>query len=105
MNEIINRKILVENDGTEDEYCKTFIIQNEDHTLANPLRYFIMKNPNVLFCGYSIPHPSENRVNFRIQSKNQTAVQVLEKGLEDLYSMCQKVHDKFEQAIVDYKNK
>jgi DNA-directed RNA polymerase subunit L len=27
-----------------------------------------MKNPDVEFCGYSIPHPSEAKLNLRIQT-------------------------------------
>ncbi|RWW59355.1 hypothetical protein BHE74_00033712 [Ensete ventricosum] len=25
-------------------------------------------SPRVIFCGYSIPHPSENKVNIRVQT-------------------------------------
>jgi len=46
----------------------SFQIENEDHTLGNALRYIIMRNPEVEFCGYSIPHPSEAKMNIRIQT-------------------------------------
>jgi DNA-directed RNA polymerase I and III subunit RPAC2 len=46
----------------------TFSIKDEDHTIGNALRWIIMKNPNVTFCGYSIPHPSEFKIHFRIQT-------------------------------------
>ena len=54
-----------------------------------------MKNPDVLFCGYSIPHPSEAKVNFRIQSKSVPAIDILEKGLVDLNSVCEHVLNTF----------
>lgn len=60
---------------------------HEDHTLGNALRYVIMKkyvqhfgsvklrastltlqSPDVEFCGYSIPHPSDPKMNIRIQT-------------------------------------
>jgi DNA-directed RNA polymerase I and III subunit RPAC2 len=46
----------------------SFEFKKEDHTLGNALRYIIMKNPDVEFCGYSIPHPSEDLMNIRIQT-------------------------------------
>lgn len=99
-------KIVIENDGNEDEYCKTFVFFDEDHTLANSLRYLIMKNPDVIFCGYSLPHPSENKVNFRIQTKtNTTALKCLEKGLENLHQLCQHVYDTFDSEMNNFKNK
>jgi DNA-directed RNA polymerase I and III subunit RPAC2 len=67
MNQI--NKIEIVNDGSNDEYSKTFTLNDEDHTLSNALRYLIMKNPNVLFCGYTIPHPSEIKVNFKITKR------------------------------------
>jgi hypothetical protein len=42
-------KIVIENDGNDTDFCKTFVIFDEDHTLANALRYLIMKNPVFIF--------------------------------------------------------
>lgn len=65
---------------SEDLTAVTFQIHDEDHTLGNALRYIIMKkfvnlylagvndSPDVEFCGYSIPHPSEPKLNLRIQT-------------------------------------
>ncbi|SCU82919.1 LADA_0C08680g1_1 [Lachancea dasiensis] len=85
---------------SEDGKCASFQIAEEDHTLGNALRYIIMKNPDVEFCGYSIPHPSENLLNIRIQTYgDSTAVEVLHKGLQDLMDLCDAVEDKFTQRI------
>lgn len=85
---------------SEDGTCASFQITEEDHTLGNALRYIIMKNPDVEFCGYSIPHPSENLLNVRIQTYGEsTAVDVLQKGLKDLMDLCDVVEDKFTQRI------
>lgn len=66
----------------------SFQVEDEDHTLGNALRYFITKkyaqprntlsktpssnalkiSPDVEFCGYTIPHPSETKMNIRIQT-------------------------------------
>ena len=85
---------------SEDGTMASFQIVDEDHTLGNALRYIIMKNPDVEFCGYSIPHPSENNLNIRIQTYGQyTAVEALQKGLKDLMDLCDVVEDKFTQKI------
>ncbi|THY64359.1 DNA-directed RNA polymerase I and III 14 KDA polypeptide [Aureobasidium pullulans] len=74
----------------------SFEFTKEDHTLGNALRYIIMKNPDVEFCGYSIPHPSEAKMNLRIQTWDEVNVyDVLEKGLNDLMDLCDMVVDKF----------
>ncbi|KAL9640179.1 MAG: hypothetical protein Q9164_000447 [Protoblastenia rupestris] len=74
----------------------SFEFLNEDHTLGNALRYMIMKNPEVELCGYSIPHPSEAKMNIRIQTYDATTVyDALEKGFDDLMALCDVVTDKF----------
>lgn len=49
-----------------DRYNATYSFLNEDHTLGNLLRNQIIKNNNVEFCAYSVPHPSEPIMNVRI---------------------------------------
>lgn len=78
----------------------SFQIIDEDHTLGNALRYVIMKNPEVEFCGYSIPHPSENKLNIRIQTYgNITATEALHLGLDNLLELCDVIEEKFNDAI------
>ncbi|CAN9396443.1 unnamed protein product [Alternaria alternata] len=88
------------------ETAASFQFDGEDHTLGNALRYIIHKNPDVEFCGYSIPHPSEAKMNLRIQTYDGISVYtVLEKGLEDLMNMCDVVEQKFTIARDDFVNK
>ena len=101
----INKIEIVSEASSTDDFSKTFTLNDEDHTLANSLRYLIMKNPNVVFCGYTIPHPSEIKVNFRIQTNKQvSALEVLEKGLKDLAQVCAHVAETFKKAVVEYEN-
>ncbi|XP_040179558.1 DNA-directed RNA polymerases I and III subunit RPAC2-like isoform X1 [Rana temporaria] len=89
-----------------DESCVTFVLHEEDHTLGNGLRYLIMKNPEVEFCGYSITHPSESKINFRIQTRNELpAVEPFRKGLTELLEVCQHVLDTFETTMKNYNDK
>lgn len=77
--------------------CATFVIMGEDHTLGNLLRHTIMLNKDVEFCGYSIPHPSEDKMHIRIQSGTQgvSAISILDKALEDVAEMAQYTIDAF----------
>lgn len=83
-----------------DETCLTFTLRDEDHTLGNALRYVLMKNPDVEFCGYSIPHPSENRMNIRVQTTGKSAAQLFQKAIRDLRDMADHIRSTF-QAEVD----
>ena len=51
-----------------DKRCATYIFNNEDHTLGNLLRTVLSGHSNVEFVGYSIPHPSESKINLRLQT-------------------------------------
>ncbi|XP_048815675.1 DNA-directed RNA polymerases I and III subunit RPAC2-like isoform X1 [Lagopus muta] len=91
---------MVQADGT-DGNCVTFVLHDEDHTLGNSLRYMVMKNPDVEFCGYCITHPSESKINFRIQTRGSLpAVEPFRKGLNDLMGVCQHVLDTFEVRLL-----
>ncbi|KAK3375169.1 DNA-directed RNA polymerase [Podospora didyma] len=81
----------------------SFEFLDEGHTLGNALRYIIMKNPDVEFCAYAIPHPSEAKMNVRIQTyEGTTAIQALEKGLRDIQDLCDVVTDKFLDAKLQF---
>lgn len=86
--------------ASEDGSAASFQITDEDHTLGNALRHMIMKNPEVEFCGYSIPHPSEAKLNIRIQTYgNITAVEALHQGLDNLAELCTIVETKFGERV------
>ncbi len=57
-------------------------------------------SPEVEFCGYSIPHPSETKLNIRIQTYGKiTAVEALHQGLDNLSELCTHIEDKFTEKI------
>ncbi|XP_029462494.1 DNA-directed RNA polymerases I and III subunit RPAC2-like isoform X1 [Rhinatrema bivittatum] len=96
---------MVQANGT-DEACVTFVLHDEDHTLGNALRYMIMKNPEIEFCGYSITHPSESKINFRIQTRGGLpAVEPFRRGLTELMDICQHVLNTFEANVKEYKDR
>lgn len=79
-----------------DPTCLTFVLRDEDHTLGNALRYMLTKNPQVKFCGYSIPHPSENIMNIRVETFGAPATDVFRQGLLDLREVAAHLRSTFQ---------
>lgn len=67
----------------------TFTMKNEDHTLGNMLRAVLAGRPAVEYVGYSIPHPTSNQMNLRLQMLgDRPAVKQLSEALGDVAGMC-----------------
>ncbi|OMJ25841.1 DNA-directed RNA polymerases I and III subunit RPAC2 [Smittium culicis] len=95
-------KIRILPGASHDLNSATFEIKEEDHTLGNSLRYAIMRNDKVDFCGYSIPHPSEEVMNLRIQTADglgMNSIEALDKGLDDLLLICQATLRSFQAEL------
>ncbi|KAG6491053.1 hypothetical protein ZIOFF_052385 [Zingiber officinale] len=129
----------MEHGSLSDLSASTFSLMDEDHTLANSVRFTLNQEnmdssvvdcmgcvlrhnfyaydmltvrPRVVFCGYSIPHPSDNKVNIRVQttgtissSLSDPAKDVLKDALENLTQMCQHVRSTFGKTVDDFKVK
>ncbi|KAJ9458583.1 DNA-directed RNA polymerases I and III subunit RPAC2 [Diplonema papillatum] len=54
---------------SEGHQSATFTIKKEGNTLGNALRHFMIQNPTVLQCGYSIPHPLEDEMVMEVTAK------------------------------------
>lgn len=89
--------------NTDDQgRCATFELLDEDHTLGNALRHMILKNPDVKFCGYALPHPNERKINFQLQVYKGDALDALEKGLKDLIDLNKVVKEKLTKAAEQF---
>jgi len=89
----------------DDARNATFILTHQDHTLANSLRYVLAKNPDVDFVGYSIPHPSDPKVNIRLQTKRGAATDVFQQGLEQLQEITAHIQMSFDAAMSNHDKK
>ena len=63
------------------------MFSNEDHTLGNMLRVVLSGHSDVEFVGYSIPHPSDTKMNLRLQTLTNDTNEVLEEGLKTVQNM------------------
>lgn len=82
--------------------CVTFELLDEDHTLGNALRHMILKNPDVKFCGYALPHPNERKINFQLQVYKGQSLDAFEKGLKDLLNLNKVIREKIQQASKEF---
>mmetsp|Transcript_35215 Transcript_35215/g.46506 ORF Transcript_35215/g.46506 Transcript_35215/m.46506 type:complete len:109 (-) Transcript_35215:123-449(-) len=81
-------------------HSATFVFGDEDHTLGNALRHVLMQRPETDFCGYSVPHPTEPKMNLRLQTAGgKDATSVLKAGLKDLSEICDMVEKEFDDAV------
>ena len=85
--------------AVHSDTSKTFVFVDEDHTLGNSLRYVVMRDPCTTFCGYTVPHPSENNMHLRVQTNGKTAEQALVDGANTLDKMCNSILDSFDAAL------
>lgn len=89
-----------------DEQNATFVFGNEDHTLGNSLRHVLMQREEVDFCGYSVPHPYEPKMNLRLQVKEGYNVkEVLKSGLLDLQTLAEQIQADFDNAWGEFERK
>ncbi|PPD86536.1 hypothetical protein GOBAR_DD16535 [Gossypium barbadense] len=99
----IGLKETMEHGSFTDNSAATFSLTDEDHTIANAVRFNLNQDPKVTFCGYSIPHPSEARVNIRVQTTGDPAKEVLKDACQNLMLMCRNVRCTFDKAVEDFK--
>ena len=89
----------------QDEFSRTFIFGNEDHTFGNALRYILMQKSCTEFCGYSVPHPYDPKLNLRLQTTGKPAVDVLLEGLEEMTQCGEILGEKFDKALKNFHKK
>lgn len=72
----------------------------------------LMEQVETDFCGYSVPHPYEPKMNVRLQtkavpgSKNSapSSISVLKNGLKDMSVLCDMLDTEFDSALTKFKN-
>ncbi|KAF7316265.1 RBP11-like subunits of RNA polymerase [Mycena indigotica] len=90
------QKVTIMKGAAPDLSAATYQIFDESHTIGNPLRWMLMKNPKVEFCGYSVPHPSENLIQVRIQMyDNLSSLTALIEALSNLDSLFSTIETKY----------
>ncbi|OWA50788.1 putative DNA-directed RNA polymerase II subunit RPB11-a [Hypsibius exemplaris] len=99
------KKITMEKDTKVPNAC-IFTFNKEDHTLGNMIRAQLIKDPNVVFAGYKVPHPLENKFILRIQTTADYApTEALNNAITDLLSELAFTEEQFREEFKDAKRK
>ncbi|KAG9351856.1 hypothetical protein JZ751_023107, partial [Albula glossodonta] len=79
-----------------------FTLNKEDHTLGNIIRSQLLKDPQVLFAGYKVPHPLEHKIVIRVQTTPDYSPQeAFTNAITDLISELSLLEERFRVAIKD----
>ncbi len=63
-----------------------------------------MQREETDFCGYSVPHPYEPKMNIRLQTTNgYPSVEVLKSGLSDLEQAANIIDETFTEALARFR--
>jgi len=87
--------------GASDDLSQaTYCLHFETHTIGNPLRWMLMKNPKVEFCGYSMPHPSEPVLHLRIQMYDGlSSLDALLEALDNLENVVDTIGEAYNKSL------
>ncbi|KZO94194.1 DNA-directed RNA polymerase II [Calocera viscosa TUFC12733] len=87
-------------EDTKIPNAATIRVAKQDHTLANMIRGYLLKNPKVLFAGYKVPHPLEPHFILKIQTDGTaTPVEVLQEVCTTLLTLVAKIEGKFKEQF------
>eukprot|EP00931_Biecheleriopsis_adriatica_P009999 TRINITY_DN111093_c0_g1_i1.p1 TRINITY_DN111093_c0_g1~~TRINITY_DN111093_c0_g1_i1.p1 ORF type:complete len:228 (+),score=58.58 TRINITY_DN111093_c0_g1_i1:87-770(+) len=77
-----------------------FKIWLEDHTLGNILRMELLRNENVLFAGYKVPHPLDNMIELRVQTLPKSSPeQAVRHAVANLRVETKSMLDQFDEGV------
>ena len=60
----------------------TIVVENETHTLGNLIQSYLSLHPDINFCAYRNPHPLIEKIEFKIQTKDNE-LGTLNRALKD----------------------
>merc|ERR1719458_480169 len=82
-----------------------FHVWLEDHTLGNILRMELLRNENVLFVGYKVPHPLNHMIELRLQTMPRTTPEaVLRHAIANLKTEVKSMLDQFDEGVKAFKD-
>jgi DNA-directed RNA polymerase II subunit RPB11 len=89
-------KNIIKEQDTKVPNAAIFTINKEDYTLGNMIRNQLLKDPNVLFAGYKLPHPLEHKFILRIQTTSDyTPQDALMHAITDLLAESSLFEERF----------
>uniref|UniRef100_A0A5S6QQP7 RNA_pol_L_2 domain-containing protein n=1 Tax=Trichuris muris TaxID=70415 RepID=A0A5S6QQP7_TRIMR len=94
---------IVQPADSEEDTCRTFLIENEDHTIGVVLRHLVSQYAGIRMCSYSVPHPMEDRILVHVETRDAPALSVLRRALEEARTLYLRLGEKFKNAVSSYE--
>ncbi|KAK2493836.1 hypothetical protein MC885_019485 [Smutsia gigantea] len=99
--QMTGKKITINKDPKVPNAC-LFTINEEDHMLGNIVKSQLLKDSQVLFAGYKVPHPLEYRIIIRVQTTpDYSPREAFTNAFTDLISELSLLEEQFQVAIKD----
>ena len=78
-----------------------FRVLKEDHTLGNLLRHELLRDSNVRFAGYRMPHPLENVMELKVQTSGASnPIKAVLSSLDTLISEINTIENRFKASTI-----
>mmetsp|Transcript_71011 Transcript_71011/g.154339 ORF Transcript_71011/g.154339 Transcript_71011/m.154339 type:complete len:193 (-) Transcript_71011:123-701(-) len=98
------RRIQIYHDEKVPDAC-VFKIWLEDHTLGNILRMELLRNENVVFVGYKVPHPLDHMIELRLQTLPKSSPEIaLRRAIANLRTECKSMLDQFDVGVASLRS-
>lgn len=75
----------------------TYKIPLEDHTVGDLIRIYLLKNKEVKFAGYRVPHPLDDVLEVKVQTSSEDTNKVVKETLRKLQLDLFQLENDFEQ--------
>lgn len=88
-----------------DKNTVTFVLEDEDHTFGAVIVDVLNSSPEVLFAGYTVPHPSERKVHVCVQTADTTTpAAAFKDAARRLAELCKSTKAHFKTKMAEYDN-
>lgn len=81
----------------------TFTIYLENHTLGNLMRMQLLKDRDVRFAGYRMPHPLENKIEIKVQTNGEKRpTEAFTKAIDGINEDIKSTLKEFDKKVKEY---
>jgi len=72
----------------------------EDHTMGNALRMELLRNEDVIFAAYRVPHPYNHMIEIRVQTTAKSSCELaMRRAIRNLRAECSSMLDQFDRGV------
>ncbi len=79
----------------------TYRIELEDHTIGDLLRIYLLKNKDVKFAGYRVPHPLDDILEIKVQTTVEDTNNVVRETIKGLDKELWELEKDFDKVLIE----